>query len=160
MLPVFRRAPQVLVEPLSSADASACASIHRKCFAHPWSHSEIESMAASAGSVAHSAVDSRTGRLLGFVISRKVLDEAEVLTIAVDPDFRKLGVGATLLDIHVQSLAVERIRQLFLEVEEGNVAARKLYAKFGFGEVGRRTGYYRKPDGGRAEALTLRKQII
>jgi [ribosomal protein S18]-alanine N-acetyltransferase len=160
MLSMFRRTPQLIVSPLGAEAAQACAGIHRKCFAYPWSASEIETMVASAGSVAHAGIEPASGRLLGFVISRKVIDEAEVLTIAVDPDFRKIGVGAALLESHLKDLAMARVRRLFLEVEEGNAAARKLYAKFAFSEAGRREGYYRASGGARAAALVLRKDVI
>jgi ribosomal-protein-alanine N-acetyltransferase len=160
MLSMFRRTPQIVVEPLAAEAAPVCAGIHSKCFAHPWPASEIETMTASSGSVAHGALDSKSGRVLGFILSRKVVDEAEVLTIAVDPEFRKLGIGAALLEAHLQELAMARVRRLFLEVEEGNAAARRLYAKFGFVETGRREGYYRAAGGGRAAALVLRKDVI
>ena len=160
MLSIFRRTPQLIIAPLAADAAPACAAIHRKCFAHPWSASEIETMTASAGSVSHAGIDPRSERTLGFIISRRVIDEAEVLTIAVDPDYRKLGVGTALLEAHLSDLAMVRVRRLFLEVEEGNAAARKLYAKFGFSEAGRREGYYRLAGGGRATALVLRKDVI
>lgn len=117
-------------------------------------------MTVSVGSTAHAAADGDSGDVLGFVISRSVLDEAEVLTIAVSTQHRRNGVAAVMLDAHLAALALKRVCRLFLEVDEGNVAARALYAKFGFVEKGRREGYYRTADGGRATALILRKDII
>lgn len=117
-------------------------------------------MTVAAHSTAHAAVDDDTGAVLGFVISRSVLDEAEVLTIAVSSEFRRNGVAAVMLDAHLSTLALKRVCRLFLEVDEGNVAARALYAKFGFVENGRREGYYRTADGRRATALILRKDVI
>ena len=117
-------------------------------------------MATSSNTSALAAVDGGSGDLLGFVISRIVLDEAEILTIAVASGCRRRGVAAMLLEMHLSELAMERVRRLFLEVEEGNVGARALYNKFGFVEKGRREGYYRKPDGSRASALIMQKAVI
>jgi ribosomal-protein-alanine N-acetyltransferase len=144
---------------LDAADGAACAAIHAACFAHPWPASEVESMAASSTMFGLSAVDGGSDALLGFIISRKVLDEAEVLTIAVSSQHRRKGLAAALLADHLSTLAMERVRRLFLEVDEGNTAARALYAKFGFVEKGRREGYYRKADGQRATALILQKDV-
>lgn len=144
---------------LDAADGAACAAIHAACFAHPWPASEFESMAASSAMFGLSAVDGGSDAPLGFIISRKVLDEAEVLTIAVASQHRRKGLAAALLADHLSTLAIERVRRLFLEVDEGNIAARALYAKFGFVEKGRREGYYRKADGQRATALILQKDV-
>ncbi len=116
-------------------------------------------MAASSSMFGLSAVDGDSDALLGFIISRKVLDEAEVLTIAVASEHRRKGLAAALLADHLSTLAMERVRRLFLEVDEGNTAARALYARFGFVEKGRREGYYRKADGLRATALILQKDV-
>lgn len=117
-------------------------------------------MTTSANSIAHAAVNGRSGAVLGFIISRKVLDEAEVLTIAVGPEHRRQGVAAALLEVHLSTMAMERVRHLFLEVDEANVPAKTLYARFGFVEKGRREGYYRTEDGSRATALIMRKDVI
>jgi [ribosomal protein S18]-alanine N-acetyltransferase len=157
---IFRRPPQILVRALEAADASACAAIHASCFAHSWPSTEIEAMATSVNSIAHAAVEERSGEILGFIISRKILDEGEVLTVAVNKEHRKQGVAAGLLEVHLSALMMARVRQLFLEVDETNAPARALYAKFGFVEKGRREGYYRMADGTRASALILRKDVI
>lgn len=117
-------------------------------------------MTTSANTSGLAAVDDGTGDLLGFVLSRIVLDEAEVLTIAVASGSRRRGVAAMLIESHLSDLAMERVRRLFLEVEEGNNGALALYKKFGFVEMGRREGYYRKPDGSRASALIMQKAVI
>ncbi len=116
-------------------------------------------MATAASNIAHAATDDQSN-ILGLVISRKVLDEAEVLTIAVATEYRRQGVAAEVLEVHLQALRMQSVRQLFLEVDEANVPARALYSRFGFVEKGRREGYYRKADGGRATALILRKDVI
>jgi ribosomal-protein-alanine N-acetyltransferase len=83
------------------------------------------------------------GPVAGFVVARRVAeDESELLNLAVDPAFRRRGVGRRL----VAALASGHAGVLWLEVRESNVGARKLYKSLGFLEAGRRPGYY--PDSG------------
>ena len=78
----------------------------------------------------------------GFVVWREVgPEEAEILNIAVDPDFRRRGVATTLLE----AVRAQFSGSLFLEVRESNVAARLLYERLGFEVAGRRPGYYNSP---------------
>jgi [ribosomal protein S18]-alanine N-acetyltransferase len=63
------------------------------------------------------------------------------------------------LDSHRDTLALNGVRILFLEVEEGNRPALALYARQGFSEVARRTAYYRKADGTTATAIVMRRQL-
>ncbi|MDB5597593.1 MAG: ribosomal-protein-alanine acetyltransferase [Hyphomicrobiales bacterium] len=97
--------------------------------------------------------------LVGFVMSRIAPPEAEILTIAVDLGQRKRGIGRTLLSHHLSRLAASGINCVFLEVDEGNVPALKLYKGLGFEKVGQRPGYYAMKDGTRATALVLRADI-
>ena len=79
------------------------------------------------------------GQITGFLVSRRVDDdEVEVLNLAVDPEFRRRGVGSQLLR-HIDS------KHVFLEVRESNEAAQSLYRKLGFDEIGRREKYYDDP---------------
>ncbi len=89
---------------------------------------------------------------LGFAMGRVAAAEAEVLTIAVRPASRRVGAGAALLGALMAEAARRGAAEVFLEVAEGNVAARALYTRSGMTEVGRRRRYY--PDG--ADALVLR----
>lgn len=157
---MFRRAPRILVQPLEAAQAPECARIHAGAFAHPWSAEDLEAMISSTSTVADAALDAREDALAGFVISRVASGEAEILTIAVATSLRRSGFGSVLLDMHLARLASQRVRELFLEVDEGNGAARALYQRAGFAIVGRRDGYYRKADGSRASALVMRKALI
>jgi ribosomal-protein-alanine N-acetyltransferase len=98
-------------------------------------------------------------RLVGFVISRLAAGEAEILSIAVAESHRGRGLARKLLDVHLRRLAAYGIASVFLEVDERNIAARRLYAALGFREVGRRESYYvdaGKPTG---TALVLRGDL-
>ena len=108
--------------------------------------------------VAHRAMLGRT--LVGFILSRIVEDEAEILSVAVAAARRGRGLARLLLNLHLGRLAAFGVRAVFLEVDEDNAAARWLYARAGFQEVGRRAGYYPREDGQASVALVLRRDLI
>ena len=93
--------------------------------------------------------------LAGFVLVRIALDEAEILTIAVNPDARRSGVGRTLMAAMEASLADSGVSRVFLEVSTQNTAARALYERQGCSRVGLRRGYY----GDGTDALVLEKTL-
>jgi ribosomal-protein-alanine N-acetyltransferase len=149
--PVIRR-----IGPTRAAD---CAALHALSFAHPWTVAELEPLLEAKETIADGALDGKSQVLFGFVLSRIAVDEAEILTIAVDPALRRTGIGVKLLSAHLAKLAAARVKKLFLEVDQNNAAARALYARFGFQHVGERKAYYRTADNGRATALIMRLDI-
>lgn len=145
------------VRPLAMKDAARIAAIHAQGFHHGWGVGEIEAMLADDAVI---GLGVGRGRALeGFVLSRKAADEAEILTIAVATGARRSGLGVAVLLAHLSQLAGRGVRRLFLEVDEANAAARALYHSLDFAEVGRRDAYYRRPDGSRATALVLRRDL-
>ena len=94
----------------------------------------------------------------GFVLTRHVLDEEELLLIAVVPGARRRGVGAALIE-HLFSAARRRgVAKIFLEMRRGNPAV-QLYHKFGFEPIGERRNYYRMANGERIDAITFARAI-
>lgn len=91
---------------------------------------------------------------LGFAIWRDINSEAELLSIGVLPQARKEALGAALLGAVIAEAAQRGAQKLFLEVDAGNNAARALYRKRGFEEIGRRRAYYR--DGSDALAMEVK----
>ncbi len=91
----------------------------------------------------------------GFVLARVAADEAEILSIAVMPKARRVGLGRTLLTAAIAEARARGAAAVFLEVAAANAAARALYAQAGFREVGTRPNYY--PGG--AAALVLRAAL-
>jgi ribosomal-protein-alanine N-acetyltransferase len=142
---------------LRARDALACARLHETSFSHPWSSAEFEALLADPSCVGDGLGDGKN--LSGFILSRRALDEAEVLTIAVSASLRGKGYGHRLLSLHIGRLASLGVRQLFLEVDEGNLPALALYARFGFSIAGRREKYYAKADGGYGNALVMRRAL-
>ena len=94
--------------------------------------------------------------LVGFVGYRIIAPEAELLSLAVLPAFRRRGIGARLLQEVIRDARMCGVSDLFLEVREGNRVALRLYEQFGFQITSRRSGYYRDPP---ADALMLHCRI-
>jgi ribosomal-protein-alanine N-acetyltransferase len=152
----FRRTiPVGHTAPLGTEHAARLAAIHATAFAHPWDSHEFERLLAD-GAVVADGLFLGSGEPSGFVLSRVVMDEAEILTVAIAPEARGRGNAKPLLRAHLDALARRGALAVHLEVEEGNAPALALYRRFGFEEIGRREGYYRKPDGSKAAALTMR----
>lgn len=148
-------------EPALSAatprDAAAFAALHAASFNRGWSEQEFEQLLTDRNVVADRATRGR--RDVGFILSRRAADEAEILSVAVARSWRGRGFARRLLDLHLRRLAGMGLRAVFLEVDEDNTPARRLYARAGFREVGRRPGYYAQT-GGKAVALVLRRDIV
>jgi [ribosomal protein S18]-alanine N-acetyltransferase len=158
ILSLFRRRPPVVVE-LTGRDAGQLAAIHATGFERGWDAAEFERLLADRSVVGQvSRAGGRPGAT-GFVMSRLAGDEAEILTIAVDPRWRGQGHGALLLRTHMARLAARGIASLFLEVAEDNEAAITLYRRAGFDEVGRRAGYYRRAGQAPATALVMKRAL-
>ena len=140
-------------------DAAAIATLHGKSFHRGWSDGEFEALLRDRNVVADRATAG--GRLVGFILSRIAADEAEILSVAVASSRRGKGLARQLLDLNLRRLAGLGTRAVFLEVDEANTPARRLYRRAGFREVGRRAGYY--PAGQNqqgAAALILRRDLV
>ena len=129
--------------PATPDDVPAIAAIERASFGDPWSEASFRAMFANDGVVA--LVVEQRGRLVGYCIAWVIGDEAELANLAVAPDARRRGIGAQLLDALLRELGALGGATVFLEVRDGNAAARALYASRGFSISGRRKGYYRAP---------------
>jgi [ribosomal protein S18]-alanine N-acetyltransferase len=134
--------PPIEIRAASSADASAMSAIHAACFAKSWDAAEIGQFVGFPGCLALVASTSPAQAPQGFLIVRSAGDEAELLTLAVDPAWRRLGLASALLAAAAGALRGAGSKRLFLEVDQGNSAARGLYQSLGAVVVGRRLRYY------------------
>lgn len=153
----FTRSEPVLSE-ASSRDAAAIAALHAASFARGWSEQEVEGLLTDRHVIAYRAIVGSV--MAGFIMSRLVEDEAEILSIAVAGSRRGRGLARNLLTQHLRRLAGLGARAVFLEVDEHNVAAIRLYGRAGFREISRRPNYYPGADGKAAAALVLRRDLI
>jgi ribosomal-protein-alanine N-acetyltransferase len=138
-------------------DAPRLAHLHAASFHRGWGEGEFESMIAERNTLVHRL---RLGRkTVGFAVSRIGADEAEILSIAIDADNRGRGLSRNLLLTHLGHLAGRGVRRIFLEVEENNAPARRLYERAGFSIVGRRERYYQQASGEQLNALLMRRDL-
>jgi len=149
--------PQPAVSPAAAQDAAQLAMLHAAAFRRGWSAEEFERLLIEPNVVADRAMAG--SRVAGFVLSRLAADQAEILSIAVAAGDRRRGLAGKLLDVHLRRLAGYGVNSLFLEVDERNIAARRLYARFGFVEVGRRNSYYAEAGTEAGAALVLRRDL-
>ncbi len=143
-------------------DISVLTAIHRRSFERGWSASEFQSLLGDK--LVNCLVLRRSGfrikdQIIGFVLTRSVLDESEVLTIAMDPDFRKTGGGRHLMTDLMRKLYGDRVAKLFLEVDVSNKPALSLYQNLGFEKVGERKGYYHSDTGNPSLALIMQVEL-
>jgi len=137
-----------MIIPVTPFHAPALAEIHRCAFppAEMWSEAALAAQLRAPGGYGFVA---EAG---GFILARVIVEEAEVLTLAVLPDLRRRGIATALLAAAVAEAARRGADRMLLEVSDRNEAARALYAAAGFAAVGLRRAYY--ADG--ADALILR----
>jgi [ribosomal protein S18]-alanine N-acetyltransferase len=153
---LFRRSEPALSE-ISVRDAHDLADLHAASFRRGWTDGEFTRLLIEPNVVAHRIAVAR--RLCGFIVSRHAGDEAEILSIAVTATLRRRGLAQRLLDLHLRRLAGLGVQAVLLEVDEDNAAARRLYARAGFREIGRRAGYYQRPGAAPGHALVLRRDL-
>lgn len=142
---------------LRFADAGDCqtmARLHAAAFEAPWDAQHLTTLLAGPGVFAQIA-EGDDGPI-GFILARMAADEAEILTLAVEPQHWRQGVGSSLLTGAVSAAAAFGARSLFLEVAAENTEALGLYRQRGFVAVGHRKGYY---DRGAADAVVMRLDL-
>ncbi|HEY8337703.1 MAG TPA: ribosomal protein S18-alanine N-acetyltransferase [Tardiphaga sp.] len=146
-----------VVEPATLRDARTLARLHGASFHRGWGETEFEQMLGERNTLVHRL---RQGRaVIGFVVSRMAADEAEILSIALAPAHRGRGLSRELFLTHLGHLAGRGIRTVFLEVEENNQAAKRLYERAGFVVAGRRERYYKEAGGQELNALVMRRDL-
>lgn len=143
---------------LGALDLDRAAALHAAAFTplgeSAWTRQDFAALLASPG-VAGMLLESGD-RDVGFALYRVAADEAELLTLAVEPGHRRQGAGRRLLLSIMDHARDAGAATLFLEVGADNPAARSLYASQGFSPVGRRVAYYRRAEGPAADGLVMR----
>ena len=139
---------------MTDAHVSQVAEIEKLCFSDPWSENSIASELNNRLSLWLVALDGDT--VAGYVGSQSVLDEADMMNVAVHPDYRRQGIGRDLVLALADALKEKGIRGLMLEVRQSNAPAIALYESLGFCQVGLRPNYYRNP---KENALIMRKEL-
>jgi len=139
-------------------DAPGMAAVHAASFNETWGAREIGALLQGPGGFGLVVRAPDSGVILALVLARAVADEAEVLTLAVDPAHRRSGLARALVEAAAVEAAAAGARSLFLEVARDNGAALALYRAVGFSQVGLRPSYYRR-GAEAADALVLRRDL-
>ena len=157
----FTRRPPFEIFPLDADDAGMAAALHAGRFSQPWSEEEFIALLSQEPVFGFLAL--RTGpaarKARGFVLARATAGEAEILSIGVDRQVERAGLGWRLMLAALREAKMRGAEQVFLEVDEGNAAARGLYGKLGFFKVGERKAYYAGPGASRSTALVMRLDL-
>ena len=143
----------ITIENMNAAHVSQIAVLEKLCFSDPWNEASVASELVNPLSLWLVALDG--DRVAGYVGSQSVMGEADMMNVAVDPDYRRQGIAERLITMLVERLRENEVYCLLLEVRASNDNAKALYAKLDFMEVGRRKNYYRNP---KEDALILRKE--
>jgi [ribosomal protein S18]-alanine N-acetyltransferase len=147
----------LVIEQARLRDAARLAQLHGASFHRGWGEGEFEGMLTERNTLVHRLKAGR--KVIGFAVSRMAADEAEILSIAVDAGYRGRGLSRNLLLTHLGHLAGRGVRTVFLEVEENNQPARRLYDRTGFSVAGRRERYYREANGEQLNAILMRRDL-
>lgn len=149
--------PATTLRPVGPFDLDCLAALHAACFPDPWSATAMAALLATPGSFG--LLSNSCEQPAGFLLARVAADEAEILSIGVQPGCRRQGVARQLLAAASTRAAESGARRLFLEVAADNHAARALYLREGFAQVGRRPRYYRRA-GAAIDALILARYLV
>ena len=143
----------MVIRRMNLGDVSAIAELEKQCFSDPWSENSIASEVENP--LSYWLVAEVDGVVAGYVGSQTVIDESDMMNVAVKPEFRRQKVAERLILSLISHLNQRQSKSLTLEVRASNDPAIALYDKLGFEQVGRRPGYYRNP---KEDALILRKE--
>ena len=139
-----RTKERLVIRPLGKEDAEAASGILRESpEAVVWSAPMIRDLLAATG--VSGFIAKRDFRATGLILGREVLDEGEILNLAVAKGNRRRGEGTALSRQMMNSFAMRGVQRVFLEVRESNLGAIAFYESLGFRRVGRRQGYYQQP---------------
>lgn len=126
-------------------------------FGERWTPEQLRGMLIMPGILLLIHAD-EAGVVNGFALFSQVMDEAELLLLAVNPLNRRLGIATRLLDQGIDILTGKGVKSLFLEVRDGNPAM-NLYIDYGFDSIGRRRDYYHGGINEKFDAITLRREL-
>ncbi len=149
----------ILIDQVGLPYVPILATLHAQCFALGWTEASFYQSMAAANVISWLALLGPERDPVGFMVVRVVEDEAEILTLGVLREHRRRGIARQLLAQAATRASSAAAIALFLEVAEGNQAARELYRKAGFHVVGRRANYYPLPDGSSEAAIVMRRDL-
>ena len=133
----------IKIEQISEKDAPSVAKIEKECFSTPFSEANI--LEYISNPIWNFFVAKAGENVLGYISFTKILDECQIVNVAVSPDTRKMGIGTLLIEKLLEYCKKNEVCKLFLEVRVSNIPAIKLYENFGFSAVGVSKNHYSLP---------------
>lgn len=131
----------IKIAPMTLKDLDRVLEIESRSYGNPWSRRAFVSELTD-NTYAHYYVAKLDDLIVGYVGMWVILEEAHITNIAVDPDYRRMGIGQHMLETMFEKAREFGATRMTLEVRVSNVTAQNLYKKLGFAERGIRKGYY------------------
>lgn len=132
------------IRKMTAVDIGAVWAIEVKVFTDAWSKESFDASLKNENAVMLVAIDD-TEQIVGYCCLYSVLDEGEIVNVAVHPQTQRQGVGEKLMQSLLNEARIRGTAHFYLEVRESNIAAQQLYKKYGFGIIGIRKNFYEKP---------------
>ena len=146
-----------MIRPVETRDLDAIAMIESRLFQRPLGRGDLEQLKARPAS--RGFVFEDTGaRVTSYALFLYAGTSADVVSLGTDPKAQRTGLASRLLTSAFRDLVKEGVEEVMLEVAVDNDAALALYERFGFTEVARRSGYYRRPNGA-VDAIVMRRNL-
>ena len=142
---------------VTEAEAEILTKIHEQCFPRYWNRQAFTDFFTVEGTVAF--LVEKEGEQVAMLVYRAAFEQADVLTLAVLPAWRKRGIAKILVKKMLENCKALGANKLFLEVEVGNDPAIKLYENAGFKHISRRKLYYQQLDGSLTDALVMSRKL-
>ncbi len=130
----------IIIDNIKQEYIDGICEVENKSFAIAWSKKSFEAELKNENAVYRIAVSD--GAVVGYGGFWRVLDEGDITNIAVLPEFRRCGVASRIMESLIKYCRQNGISKLTLEVRKSNTAAKQLYSKYGFKEIGFRKSYY------------------
>lgn len=143
------------IVPLDMKNIDGVLDVDKLSFSVPWSRQAL--LDEIDNDLAKYIVAMNDGKVIGYAGIWLIAGEGQITNIAVHPDFRKMGVAGTLLETLIGICRTANIKDITLEVRKSNIAAQKLYEKYGFLKKGLRKNFY--PDNNE-DALIMWKHDV
>ena len=132
------------IRPMLPEDLDEVTAIENGCFTDPWSRQSFaDSLEQKNADLL--VVEEEKGHVAGYCCIYRVMDEGEIVNVAVSPEYRKQGYGVEMVGRLIRQSGEAGVRRFFLEVRESNIAGQKLYERLGFAACGKRRGFYEQP---------------
>lgn len=145
----------IRIVPMTADHLDDIAALERVCFPDPWSRNMLAEELDNALSAFLVALDGQ-GQVVGYAGLQVVLDEGNILNVAVKPECRRRGIARKLLQVFIDFAEANSLAFLTLEVRASNYGAIALYGSLGFRGAGRRRNYYERPQ---EDAVIMTKEF-